>query len=147
MFFIILYFVFGKFHAEEIQVYLLFQEGNFHSILASVSEGFVLPPIHLVCGNISADLSYFFISEKPLTTTTLFFLLSWLDSLHFLKQLVLGESVAVNTVHAYPGCYGWNGGEWSGVPQLFVTPAVPGLQNSMTQLSWHYTHFVSVCLK
>lgn len=39
------------------------------SILASASEGFVLPPIHLVCGNPSADLSYLFISEKPVTIT------------------------------------------------------------------------------
>lgn len=34
------------------------------STLASEMEGNVLPPIHLVYGNISADLSYFFISEK-----------------------------------------------------------------------------------
>lgn len=35
-----------------------------NSTLASELEGNVLPPVHLVSGNISADLPYFFISEK-----------------------------------------------------------------------------------
>lgn len=76
-------FCLGKFHAEEIQICLVSQCRT-NSALASETEGLVFPLVHLVCGNICADLSYFFISEKPLRTT-LFFLLPWLHSPHFLQ--------------------------------------------------------------
>lgn len=41
---------------------------------------------------------------------------------------MLGESVAVDIVHACTGFYGWNGGGLRGGPQLFFTTAVPDLQ-------------------
>lgn len=111
-----------------------------HSILASASEGFVLPPIHLVCGNISADSSYFFISEKPLQQHCFSFCLVMIPFIFWSSlQLVLGESVAVTQCMLTQAVlFGWSGGEWRGVPQLFLTPAMPGLQKShdLAQFKW-----------
>lgn len=65
------------------------------SALTSEKEGLVLLLVHLVCGNIFADLSYLFISEKHLTTTLLF-LLPWLDSFLSVVSSWCWESVAVD---------------------------------------------------